>query len=200
MTNVGDVIRVACRQKYDGIDDQVNVMHWVIGTLPTPDTDAALMADIGGIISSFFGTIQAQIVNNVTTTDLTFYNVSDDSPIGQTAWPGTYNGGTGSGEGLPLHDSALLLLPTNVKRTIGRIYLPTMLEASQNDGLWVAAVHTAVDAAAGYLLTTQEGPEFGAMIRYAVWKRSASEYVFPTSARLVAQVAVQTRRKRGRGS
>lgn len=200
MTGATDIVRVSCRQSFDGVEDQVNVFHFIVQTVPDPNTEANIMADLGDIISTAFEALEGQIVNNVQPVDMTFYNVSDDVPIGVTTWPGPYSGGTGSGEGLPPHDSALVILPVGAKRTQGRIYLPTMLEASQNDGVWVAGVHTAVDAFLSLLLDIQTGTPGGGEYQYGIWKRSNTTMHYPYSGRLSSQVAVQRRRKRGRGS
>lgn len=200
MAEVDDVLRVACRQQYAGVDDQVNVMHWVIGAMPTPATDASIMADIADLISEAFQTIDQYISDNVDAVDMAFYNVTQDEPVGVVAWGGGYSGGTGTGEALPTHDTALVLLPTSVKRRIGRIYLPTMTEGAQGSGAWVAGVVTAVDAFGSYLTTAQVGGVFGGTYRYTVYGRSDGSQSWPTLVRLAPRVAVQRRRKRGRGS
>lgn len=196
----GDIIRVSCRQRYAGIDDQVNVLHFQITTVPTPNTDAQIMADLGEHISSMFSEISSHISTSVDAVDLTFYNVSNDNPIGVIGWPGPYDGGTASGDSLPSHDTFLLLLPTGLKRTIGRIYLPTMSEASQNGGVPAAGVVTAADTFASYLIGPQVPGGGGTEAFYVVRKRAAGTNHAPTSARLASHMAVQRRRKRGRGS
>ena len=200
MADVDDVIRVACRQEFQGRDDVVNVMHWAIGTMPTPATDAAIMADLGNIISKIYLEVATWISNEVDIIDLSFYNVTDDQPVGVTSWPGPYSGGASAGEALPAQITAMLLLPTNVKRTIGRIYLPVMTEGAQDAGEWVAGVHTDVDTMGSFLLAPTEGDLFGGFYRYGVLKRSTGILHFPTSMRLASQAATQRRRKVGRGS
>lgn len=200
MVAVFDVIRVAARHRYDTTDDQVNVLHFSVHTVPTPNTDANVMADLGALLSNVYTSVQAHIADEVKAIDLSFYNLTQDAPIGQITWPGSYDGGTATGEPLPTHDTALLLMKTSVKRTQGRIFLPTFTEAAQNGSNWTAAVHTAVDAMASMLLIEQVGEEAGGEYQYGIYKRSTGAMVFPTSAILSDIVAVQKRRKRGRGS
>lgn len=200
MVAVFDVIRVAARQSASLVNDQVNVMHFSVHTVPTPNTDAQVMTDIGTIVSTCFAEIESFIPTIIDPIDLTFYNVTTDAPMGQITWPGPYNGGTASGEVLPLHDSALLLMQTSVKRTVGRIYLPTFTEASQNTSQWVAGVVTAVDSFASMLLVDTVPTASNGEYRYGVYKRGTGAMAFPNSARLAKSVAVQTRRKPGRGS
>lgn len=195
-----DIIRVACRQEWDGREDVVNVFHYMAGEILGGATDAQLMVDIGKIVSKQFDEVKSYISGDCGTVDISFYNVTDDSPVGVTDWPGPYSGGTSGGETLPPQITAMLLLPTAVKRRMGRVYLPPMSEASQAGGRWVAGVQTAASAFMSTMLTAQEGDESGTFFRYIVWSRAQGEGSFPTYGRLAAIAATQRRRKSGRGS
>lgn len=200
MPTAGDIIRVAARQRFDATDDIVNVLHFAIEGVPTPNTDASVMQDIAELISEAYALIASKITTRVVAVDLTFYNIDTDSPMGQRTWDPAYTGGTGSGESMPSHDSCLVLLQTAVKRTQGRIYLPPFTEAQQSGGEWVTGVYTAVDAFLSVLIGPWSGGTFTGEYMYGVHKRSSGATAFPNSGRISTLVAVQTRRKLGRGS
>jgi hypothetical protein len=94
----------------------------------------------------------------------------------------------------------MVLLPTGVKRTIGRIYLPTSPEAAQSGGIPTSAAFTAVDAMASFLIGGVGGDVFNSEFHYVVHSRGSGNQYPALSARLAPFVAVQRRRKRGRGS
>lgn len=195
----GDIIRVACRQETNGSDDVINVFHFAVQLPPTPNTDSALLSDISTHMSQAYSQIETHLSNGLVAVDITVYSVSDDRPIGVSAWGAGYTGGTASGEGLPAADCLLVLFPTSVKRTIGRTYLSPFTEGAQAYGLWNSTVRIAVEDFVAELRATNALPNGGEYI-YGVYKRSDGLLYEPTSSRSVAVIAYQRRRKPGRGS
>lgn len=197
---LADIIRAAVRHKFDGVDDQVNVMHFVMLDAPAAETDQQILTDIAETIGDFYATFASHMSNLIEPVGIDFYNVTDDGPLGQYPFPGTYGGGTGSGEALPPHDTVLMLFPTAFKRRVGRIYLPTMTEAVQNRGQLTSGLITSLDAAASLFLSAQAGTITSLAYEYRVYSRSNGTADAPTGWRPSSRVAVQRRRKEGRGS
>lgn len=196
---VGNILRVACRQEYIGTDDNINVYHFGVEAVPTPNDDAALLADISVKMSNVYSQIASHLSGGLDAVDITVYNLSQDVPHGVTAWGPTYTGGTASGESMPPADCLLLLFPTSVKRTIGRIYLSPLSEGDQSAGIWNSTVRVAAEDFAAELRDTAAGPN-GLALAYGVYKRSNGLLYEPASYRSVARTAYQRRRKPGRGS
>ena len=195
----GDMLRVACSQQTGDSDDNINVFHFGVSLPPTPNTDNALLSDISTKISLIYSQIEGVLSNGLTAVDITVYSVSDDRPIGVTAWGAGYSGGLGSGEGMPAADCLLVLLPTSVKRTIGRVYLSPFTEGGQAFGTWTSTLRTTVQDFIAELLAIDPGPN-GSILNYGVYKRSDGLLYEPTASRTVPIVAYQRRRKPGRGS
>jgi len=196
---VGDIIRVAARQSWDVTEDVVNVFHFNIVAVPSPNTAAALLEDIGEHLSTAWAEIAPDLTNLLDPVDISVFNVSDDAPIGVGSWGAGYVGGTGSGEAMPPADALLILNSTGVKRRIGRIYLGGTLESQQAGGVWTAGMVAdagAFNAALTDLTTLSNGTQ----VQYIVYSRSGGVGSLVVSSRVVRQTAYQLRRKRGRGS
>jgi len=195
----GNILRVACRQEYIGTDDNINVFHLGVASPPTPNDDAALLSDISTFMGQVYSQIASHLSGGLDAVDITVYNISQDMPHGVTAWGSGYTGGTGAGESMPPADCLLVLVPTSVKRTIGRIYLSPFLEGDQSAGVWNSTVRLAVADFMGELMSAPTLPN-GSEFQYGVYKRSDGLLYEPASWRSVARTAYQRRRRPGRGS
>lgn len=197
--SAGNILRVACRQLYGGTDDNVNVFHFGVATIPTPNTDAALLADVAEKMSAAYAELASSLSTSLAATDITVYNVSQDVPHGVTAWGAGYSGGTGSGEGMPHADCMLVLIPTSVKRTVGRIYLSPFTEGAQANGLWNSTVRIAAESFYDTLVDPTALTN-GLVLQFGIYKRSDGLLYQPASMRTQPRTAYQRRRKPGRGS
>jgi hypothetical protein len=196
---VGDILRVAARHTFRSVDDMVNVFHCTTVTVPGPNTNAALLADISEWVSRAYTSVQAHLQNDLVATDIAVFNVSDDSPVGVVSWSGGYSGGTGSGQALPLAVAALALISTTAKRTQGRLYLSGLGEGELNDSLW-DATFVAAYAAMIDTIVDLDTETNGFQHVYGVWKRSDGQMYAVSSIRIQTIPAYQRRRKPGRGS
>lgn len=193
-----NILRFSFRQKWDGTDEQVNVMHWRVNENGT-ESDFNIIDGIIQTVTACYVSIEAHIANNVQPTVVDVYNVTLDAPLGQFAWTGGYSGGTGSGEALPTTNAALILFNTDTKRLQGKIYLPTFLEAAQADSRWTNTVLTAMTNFADGLVSGWSGG-LGGEAEYVVWSRTRGIGRAPTSYRNVQIVATMRSRRLGRGS
>lgn len=195
----GDIIRVSCRHAFNATEDNVNVFHFGIAAAPTPNTDAALLADIAEHMGVAYTDLESHRNTQTSAVDITVYHVTDDRPVGVTAWGVGYTGGTGSGESMPHADCALLLIPTGVKRTQGRVYLSPFSESRQAAGQWDS---TLIAAIAGFYnnLTDNGVHSNGTALNFGILKASDGLLYAPATYRVQPLVAYQRRRKPGRGS
>jgi len=199
MPATDDILRIAVRHTFRDIDDMVNVYHVRLETVPTPNTNAALLADVSEYIREAYAEVQAHLQNDLDPVDITVFNVSNDAPVGVTSFGGTYAGGTGSGEVLPLATCALALLSTGVKRVQGRIYLSGMGEGELADSLWDLTFVAAYEAMVDRLLLQSPFTNLSAFA-YGVYSRSSGLLRDVTATRIQRIPAFQRRRKPGRGS
>lgn len=196
---IGDVLRVAAVQKYNVVNDVVNVFHFGVNAVPTPNTDGAVLADLAEVIGGAFTSLEANLTNGVQADHLSVFNVTQDAPIGIGSWGGTYTGGTGTGEGMPAHDCMLVLLSTAIKRKIGRIYLGVFTEASQNSGNWGGTIKANAAALVDTLINGDPTTRGGEYV-LTVYSRGSGIPTPITTVRVQDAVAIQSRRKPGRGS
>lgn len=196
---MSDVIRISAQQKYGAVDDVVNVFHFIIMGTPTPNTNIDLLDDVAEKLSLAWSNLSSHIPNGLQPTIVEGFNITQDAPLGQIAWPGPYSGGTGVSDAMPQDDCLLVLWGTDVKRRQGRTYLGPFLENVQSDSLWSSTLTSAVVTWSADLL--DETPmSNGSELRLIVYSRASGGMSQPTSVRPLPLVAQQQRRKRGRGS
>jgi len=196
---MGDILRVAARQEVSGIDDTINVLHFEVFTAPTGGSDAAALEDLADHFGLAWQLIAGIYPSYVEPVDLQVYNITQDAPVGVTAWAGGYTGGTASGEGLPQQDAAMVLWSTGVKRRIGRTYLGPLSEASQANSQLTGPVIDLLETWTAYIRESVDAPNAGDY-RLVIYSRSAGARSVPTAVRVAPVVAIQQRRKPGRGS
>lgn len=194
----GNILRCACRQTFDIVEDLVNVLHLVVVTPPTPNDDASLLEDIGQFIGQAWSNIEAELSTSVDAADITVYNVSGDRPVGVGSW-GVYTGGTGTGDYLPPTDALMVLLATGLKRRQGRIYFGGFTEAQQNAGFWTAGAASAAATVVADLITLGTMAN-GGQFQMQVYSRIDGDAYEVQTVRAERNVAVMKSRKRGRGS
>ena len=195
---LNDIVRVAFKQEYGGIDDVVNVMQFKVTTVPGLGGDALFLADVGELAGALWAELESNIPTGLKPVDIEVYNLTDDSPVGIASWSG-YTGGGSSADAMPLADCLLIIAPTTVKRTQGRIYLSPWSEGSQADGIWGAGAQILAEAFYSILSTEFVGSQ-GYGLTYGVYSRSGGVLNLPTGFRVQPRTAYQLRRKPGRGS
>jgi len=196
---IGDVLRVAAIQKFNAIDDVVNVLHFGVTAVPTPNDDATLLSDLASRVGSAWVMMQSQLVNNLEPDNLTVFNVTQDAPVGITSWGGGYTGGTSVGEAIPLFSAALVLLSTAVKRKQGRIYIGGLSEAANNDGELPAGTQTDIAQCVDALMNNGPEPD-GWDGTLTVYSRGSGIPSPITTVRIQPLIARMGSRKPGRGS
>lgn len=195
----GDILRCTLRHKYLGVHDHINVVHLIYDTVATPNTEAAVLEDLGNAFGVAFALAEGLLITRLDAVDIAIYNVTDDTPVGVTSWAGGYTGGTSASEGLPFDDAAVAVFYTGVKRRIGKMYIGGLTESQQDDGQLAGGAISALGDLTAYLLEMDGGAN-GGIYKYVVWSRKFDTFSLPTTIHIQPVVAQQERRKPGRGS
>lgn len=198
-TQAGDIIRVAARHLFNGVDEQVCVHHFNVSTAPGSPNDALLLIDISALLSSAYDNIKTDMPTLVSAADIAVYNVIDDYPLGVVNWTSPYAGGTSVGDSLPPQTSFMALWRTATKRVLGKTYLPTFTEATQSGGTISGAAFSDI---ANFIdaLNDPTAQVNGYGFSLVIWSKQAGQARPIVSARPGLRVATQRRRKAGVGS
>lgn len=194
-----DILRVALRQKWAGTDDMINVIHYRVDTAPAGFAESDVLEDLSDGLSTKWGAIDSHLSDNLEPIDMSVYNITQDQPVGTIGWTTDYNGGAATGDSLPTFCAALIFFPTYVKRRVGRLFIGGLSEAAGSAGFLGSAVVSAMLNFGTSLLSLTGGPNSGEYT-LVVYSRSAGVATVPAFARATNLIAIQQRRKRGRGS
>jgi hypothetical protein len=192
-----DIVRITAKMSYSGGDIQ-NVFH-VRYTMATPTDDATFMADTADEIDTYYGDINTQISSTVSYDTIAFYNITQDRPMGEVAWPTRTAGGNSTGEHLPPQTSPLVLFGTYTPKSQGRKYLPMLTTNNTgNLGSVDSVVLTALATwAANFLADAVIG---GGYIEFGNWNDTLSRFAVWITAFVKDYLHTQRRRSRAVGS
>lgn len=198
-TALGDILRVAAGMVWDGTNDVINVLHFRVGVLPSPNTTAALLEDLSGQLGSAYNDAAGILSTTLDADVITVYNVTQDLPVGITSWGEGFVGGTAVGEAMPPDDALVVLLDTGLKRRQGKIYLSCLTESRHSGGFWDGTARTSAATMVAGLISGYV-PVNDGQYELQVYSRVDGE-AYPISVvRAQAQVADMPSRKAGRGS
>ena len=96
---IGDVIRVTAGMRYGTSDDVQNVYHLKIAG-STPPNDSDLLDDCDAWLTNVYTAILAELTAELTFTQISVYNITQDYKVGETSW-GTLTVGSGGGAQMP---------------------------------------------------------------------------------------------------
>jgi hypothetical protein len=125
-----------------------------------------------------------------------FYNLTQDTPMGDEAWPVLTAGGSAS-DPMPFQTSPLVKFLTSIARSQGRKYLPPITEAFyEGSGFISSAALTAIAAYAAELLTDRVvsgstlkmGNYNIPLDRFAAWAGAVIDDILKTQRRRVQGV------------
>lgn len=203
----GDIIRTSARFKATTHGDVVNVFHWRAGA-GYSDSDADVMTDIEAALSTAFALMATYLW-----ADLDPYDIRHDI----VAWVGgketvVRNLGTrswvlttppsSSAEELPPMVSPILNFRTALPRTFGRKYLPPIMETSQNGGVMIGAILSALTSFGASLMgqiTGTSGALYPGVVTYKVTGLVANWAPF-IGVVINSILGTQRRRRQNRGS
>lgn len=127
----GDVVRVTAKMSIDGqaIQNVYHVQNQGAGTL----SDSTAFTEIAARLESAYGNIQGQYTTDYDFDSIELFNVTQDVPMIEAAWP-TFTSGTNAADSLPFMSAGLIKFTTAAARTQGRKYLGPFNEAAQTGG------------------------------------------------------------------
>jgi len=128
----GQVARVVAEGIFDTGDVVQNVFHYV-NSGSTGVSNAEFMAVINGFVSDGYDAFDSVMSDQLTINRVIVNNANSGNPVGDEALD-TPITGAATGEPLPYQDSALVLFPTEIKRTQGRKFLAGLTVGSVDDG------------------------------------------------------------------
>lgn len=195
--DIGDVLEVAARMEFNGVEDQVNVYQFALGT-PGPITDTEAVDDLIALMEAVYTIWKATMVAITAFRDLRVRNVTKDEVLGVFPWP-TLTVGDSAADALPPGNAGLINFNTDVARVTPRKYMGSLnVNTVDNDGTLIALQVTKLVEVADLLLDVWVGVDGDWLYGYLSPK--AGTFVFPNSATVSDITAYQRRRKQGRGS
>lgn len=195
--DTGDVVRLGCVQKIDGLFDLVNVLHLQI-TAGGGLTFAAAALDFQEYCSTLFALLTSLVVDNVTADHVSVKNVSQATVWGNIAW-GAYTGGTNVQDPLPSQVALLGYGRTHISRVQIRKYLGLFSDVEVLAGVFVFAARLAANNFMDYHIVGQTMGQ-GLVLRGCAYRPLPVRITFATSATTSEVPVIQRRRRLGRGS
>lgn len=195
--NVGDVVQITARLRYGGVDAIENIFY--VRHEGTAAVDAATFITQAGLyMESCYTTLQLDLSDDVQYEDITYYNVTQDYPMGQEEWP-SLTAGTATVDATATQVAFQVNFTTQIKRTQGRKYIGVLTEASVNAGGIVAP--TTVTALKNFALAVLSNFSVGAeSFEVGHVKASTGAWIPWIGYSVPLLVATQRRRKQGVGA
>jgi hypothetical protein len=196
VVNIGDIIRATCKcEAGAGKEDVQNVYHLMMAGGMAEDSE--VHEYIAAALDTAYTNIADEIPDDVSFTSIQTWNVTQDRPMLESAWPVLTVGGAGADQ-TPYPVAPLVLFPTGAARSQGRKFLPPFSEGGMTNGLLTAGVMTKLAGYAADILSNVVGPDWLAI--FGNWSPSKARFADWVGAILTDILATQRRRRRGRGT
>lgn len=195
--DVGDVVRLGCVMKFDGLYDIVNVYHAQIQA-GAGWAFAAAAVSFQDYIDGLYAHLTTFYPDDLLPDRIQVKNMTQDTIWGAIAW-GAWSGGSSQVDTLPLQVCVLAYGRTSISRVQIRKYFGPFTEDQQEDGFWGASVRVACnnlmdDHIVPQVVTgtmTLQGCAYRALIPRVTFALTAATSMAPV---------IQRRRRPGRGS
>lgn len=194
---VGDIVRVTAKFSW-GSDENLNVFH-VKNNGSSGVDDAAFMTAVAAWLDGTWQLINTHLASGMSYVSIEGYNVTQDAPIDEVAWPTLTAGAQTTDSAYALQTAALVKFGTQVAKSQGRKFIAGLTEAGvQGAGLLNSTVASALIGFAGRLITgfTASGEQFD----FGNWNDTLSRFALWTYSEIGNYLATQRRRKAGVGS
>lgn len=192
----GDVVRVVAKFSW-GADEALNVFH-VKHVGSSSVDDATFMSGVASVLETAYNYIDGFMSSGLDFTSIEAFNVTQDAPIDEVAWP-TLTSGSDGGSIYALQCAPLVKFGTNVARSQGRKFIPGATETNI-DGVGVvgSTFSAALLQYAIHLIVTHVigGEDF----KFGNWNEALSRFAEWAYGEVAQFVATQRRRKPGVGS
>lgn len=191
-----DVVEVAARLEYNGVEDMVNVFQFQKTDVPAV-SDALGMADIIAFLEAVYTTINTFMPLIHLYRDLTARNVTQGTVLGTFPWA-TLTAGTSVQDALPPGVAVMSAFSTGVPRVILKKYWPGVDESTnRTDGAFGTGLMTAIGTMNAGLLVPYVGAN--STWQYGYLSPKTASFLTPVAAVVTDIPAYQRRRKQGRG-
>lgn len=192
-----DIIRVAARSEFLGIDDIVNVFE-IRNSGASVANDADAISDIIDFLEAFYIVVRGLMKTTQLFRDLNFFNVTQNIAMGVHPWK-TLTGGTSSGDQTPPGVAAVISFPTIVPKVQFRKFIGALDEtATDPNGSLSSGTVTTLTTAANVLLSGHTGT-YSTYV-FGGYSPKIAAWVGPYAAVITDIPGYQRRRKQGRGS
>lgn len=195
--NQNDIIEVAARMEFDGVEDVINV-YQLQYLDPASLSDTQVILDINQFLNVLYGLLVAAMPLIEFFRDFRYRNITQGTLMGLVGWPGFVTG-EGLGQALPPGLALLVSYNTVVPRVGMRKYYGTFTEDNNDaDGTWSAALTAVGSAVAAATIPPFIGIVGTYQFGYLSPKTAAFEV--PVGATVTDIPAYQRRRRQGRGA
>lgn len=193
--NPGDILRCTAEMTNDG-EAMQNVYHFVYQNTISVD-DVFVAIDLASIMDDQYTIINPYIGNDVAYIQVRMKNVTQNLLMPTRIWP-TLVQGQALNPLLPMQAAAEIILPTNVPRVLGRVFLGGWTEDANADSKITTPPHNLIETFGSNLLNPFPKPN--GPYQYAIYRRALGTTVFPSTSRVPIDWRTQRRRRRGVGS
>jgi len=196
-TNPNDVIEVAARAEFEGVEDTVNVYQFQY-TGPAACTDFETILDLSNRLDGLYAPFASAQSTSYLYRDLTFRNITQSTLLGVTPWPARTAGSSASNN-LPPGVAVVVNAGTSIARVILRKFIGGFTAAVLDpNGTFTSAITSLVVTFASTLISPYTGGGTRTW-QYGYFSPKAAGFVIPTSATVTDIPGYQRRRKQGRG-
>lgn len=197
VNNQNDIIEVAARGEFNGVEDVVNVFQFQYLTAGTIN-DQGLADDLIEILETVYSLLDGAMTVLQLFRDLRIFNKTQDRVLGTYPWD-TMTAGSDATDPTAPGVGTLVNYSTGVPRVAPRKYYGVFcIDRMDADGTWTA-VHTALLASAGAALLGVLTGTLGTY-RYGYLSPKTAAFESAQSVTVTDIPCYQRRRKQGRGS
>ena len=194
--SVGDVVRITARMLLDGVDDVINVYHFVVDTNTTAN-DEAFMTEVAQEIQDLYVTINSRVSDRISYESVEGFNVTQTLLLPPRPFP-SLSAGADAGVMLPEMNAACCFHRTTTPRVRASKFLPPTTESSNDGGALGVTYEALVQNFAAFLLAAVVGPNIA--LDYIAFNRALSTFVRVSSSVVPSRFRTQRRRRIGVGS
>jgi hypothetical protein len=191
-----DIIRVACKMRFLGAADIINVWHFNYITGGSRD-EADCVIDVQEFMSDAYIVLVGSLPPEVSFTDMSIQNLSQNTIVGSGAWIGLTVGGGGA-DAMPPQVANLVIFPTQIPRAQGRKYLPAFTESLYDNGVLTAGAVGLCNTFGNFFVGVQT--MLSGTVQFGTYSDAPAHFYSLISRRVIPALRTQRRRTVGFGS
>lgn len=195
--NTNDILEIAARAEFEGVEDVLNVYQYQYTGAPTIlDSDA--VDDLSNEVDDLYGFIVGNQSADYIYRDITIRNITQLAVLGVIPWP-VKVAGTAPVDNLPPGVAGLINMATGIARVVLRKYFGGFVVSTlDTDGRFVSGVVAQFILFGLRLISPVD--VLGRTYQYGHFSPKTLQFEVPTSVTATDIPGYQRRRKQGRGS